>query len=834
MQLLQAFEIRIYNENTWHATPHAAVARQAAALAKRLEGLGCAQRFVVSSVSEGYCLPLVYLAAWRANAAVAAVDSGADGSTDEELAEIITRLDAAVVLCSSSADAERFGRLTPVPALAATALVDADEDCAAPPVPFAGDAYSHCFFTSGSTGKPKGCLVTRSALATYARARNRVDGVDASSVLLLASHHAFDPTVGDIAQCALSQASFCCAPRTSVLFELKKLLRTSRCTHITTTPSLFSTCVGGSFPCLKVVALGGEALLMKLVEACGDKDFSLVSVYGVTECCVYQTHRLVKTVGECGLLGTALVGTISLEDGEVVLRGPLVDGASYLGGESGGHGVEGQGKYYRTGDGGVVENGALRLQGRLDDQIKRSGRRTELGALDAALEATALVAACRFVLVDDVLVACCASPAARSTALGADAVLGPVLQAAAGVCLRRFVQPAAVLFAKELPRTRTDKIDRRACQAAAARALRDGTPQGRRPPSTRVEEAVALAWRELGLAPPGRELSRDDTFELLGGDSLLALRVCQRLEARLCEGQAFAGGTDNSYGEAFSRDAFHPRHCFGKTLAAYAAELEHSVDAKPNPAFVASGASPRSKLPPKPPPDPFNGNAVLAALDEALGAAAEARRGDALAVLLRAARDRGLDLSRTRDKRSTPLARAAAAANADAVAALLEAGAALTAVDANARAPLHRCAAAPGGAACAELLLKAGAPITMRDRAEQSVAHFCARSGDAETMKVLAAVGERRGCLDWLDRWGRTPLTWTVLRADAPGAAARDVAAALLAHGASPTPVVLKLSVQNRRTTLPPEAPLALATRRFPPDGGLIGELLREAAAASL
>ena len=825
---LQAFEIRTYADNQWHATAHTTVARQAAALASRLAQLGCSKRFVVSSVSEGYSLPLVYLAAWRIEAAVAPIDCE---DRDDELADVVKRLDAAVVVCEAK-DAERLGRLTPVPVLAS--LV-AGEACDAPPVPFASDAYAHCFFTSGSTGRPKGCLVTRNALATYARARNRVDGVDATSVLLLASHHAFDPTVGDVAQCALSQASLCCAPRQRVLLALDELLRSSRCTHVTTTPPLFNTCVGGRFPDLKVVALGGEALPPKLVEACSGA-LSLVSVYGVTECCVYQAHRVVKSVGDCGLLGPALVGAISLEDGEVVLRGPLVDGASYLGGESGGHGSDGQGKYYRTGDGGVVEDGAIRLQGRLDDQIKRSGRRTELGALDAALEATALVAACRFVLVDDALVACCAAPAARSATLEADAVLGPVLQAAAGACLKRFVQPAAVLFATELPRTRTDKVDRRACQAAAARGLRDASPQGRRPPNTRVEKAVAFAWREIGVAPPGRDAARDDTFEVLGGDSLLALRACRRLEARLCEGRPFAGDGDDYYGESFSRDAFHPRHCFGKTLAEYAAFLEGNVDRAPppdapDPAFVRGDASPWSKLPPKPPPDPFKGDAVLAALDEALGAAAEARRGDALAALLGAARDRGLDLSRTRDKRSTPLARAAAAANADAVAALLAAGAAPTAVDSNARAPLHRCAAAPGGAQCARLLLEASAPIAMRDRAEQSALHFCARSGDAETMKVLAAAGARRGCLDWLDRWGRTPLTWTVLRADAPGAAARDVAAALLALGASPTPVVLKVSVQNRRTTLPPEGPLALATRRFPPDGGLLGGLLRDAAA---
>ena len=76
---------------------------------------------------------------------------------------------------------------------------------------------------------------------------------------------------------------------------------------------------------LRVVALGGEALPPKLVEAWSGA-FSLVSVYGVTECCVYQAHRVVKAVGDCGLLGPALVGTISLEAGEVVLRGPLVAG----------------------------------------------------------------------------------------------------------------------------------------------------------------------------------------------------------------------------------------------------------------------------------------------------------------------------------------------------------------------------------------------------------------------------------------------------------------------------------------------------------------------------
>ena len=114
MQDLHSFEIRTHADNQWHATAHTTVARQAAALAKRLAQHGCTKRFVVSSISEGYSLPLVYLAAWRINAAVAPIDCE---DRDEELADVIKRLDAAVVVCEAK-DAERLGRLTPVPVLA--------------------------------------------------------------------------------------------------------------------------------------------------------------------------------------------------------------------------------------------------------------------------------------------------------------------------------------------------------------------------------------------------------------------------------------------------------------------------------------------------------------------------------------------------------------------------------------------------------------------------------------------------------------------------------------------------------------------------------------------
>ena len=300
-------------------------------------------------------------------------------------------------------------------------------------------------------------------------------------------------------------------------------------------------------------------------------------------------------------------------------------------------GSDGQGKYYRTGDGGVPRRTA-RSGSRAASTTRSSAAAGGRSSAPSTRRSRPrfFVAACRFVLVDDALVACCARARGRSATLALDAVLGPCFHGprrdASSAC-----QPAAVLFATELPRTRTDKVDRRACQAAAARALRDASPQGRRPPNTRVTQAVAFAWREIGVAPPGRDAARDDTFEVLGGDSLLALRACRRLEARLCD-TSFAGDGDDYYGD-LSRDAFHPRHLLRQDAGRVrgvprAGDQPGAAAGRPRPrvrprrrvalvVFFAEAAA-----------DPFNGDVVLAALDEALGAAAEARRAGALAALL--------------------------------------------------------------------------------------------------------------------------------------------------------------------------------------------------------
>ena len=655
----------------------------------------------------------------------------------------------------------------------------------------------------------------------------------------------FDPTAGDVAQCAFARgAALCVARRSLVVYAFADVVRSSKCTHLTTTPRLLATLVdeprdrrGAS---LRVAAVGGEAPSPRLVRAFGGRGggFALRVVYGVTECCVYQCGREVASrepIAEVGDVGAPLapLTTVAIADGEVLLGGPLVEGARYLGDAAAtarAYGERGGRRFYRTGDGGALVAGSLALGGRLDDQIKISGRRVELGDLDAqvaaALGPLATHVRCAALPGGDAGVAAvCETGAAARADPAVDGVLSALALAVCARRLPRYAVPRAVLFGSRLPRTATDKLDRRRCGALAAAALADRRAPTGRAPRTRAERAVVDAFAEVGLGGGrSRALRVDDSFATLGGDSLAAVRVARRLEARLARGKDFLGREEVS-----SNDAFDPRKLVAApSVRAYAASLAAAVgdgdDAADDDVEAAAPGTADDVLEDDARDDDVEAaapgtaddvleDAVSQALEDALSVAAE--RGNVAAVeALVAAFGRLDDGRERRAKRVTPLARAAAAGQAAAAGALVRSGARPTAVDELGRAPLHRAAAGldAGHAACVDVLLDAGAPLALRDRAEQSALHAAARSGSAAATRALLRRDGAAACANWLDRWGRPPLAWVALRDDDDESLA--VADALLRGGADPSPPVLRPGVLRRKTNLAPESPLAIADRR--------------------
>ncbi len=82
--------------------------------------------------------------------------------------------------------------------------------------------------------------------------------------------------------------------------------------------------------------------------------------------------------------------------------------------------------------------------------------------------------------------------------------------------LPAYLIPARIEITHALPQTTSGKIDRRGLR---------GTP-----PATPTEELVAEVWRALLDV---RQVSREDDFFALGGDSILILRVFARLSERI-------------------------------------------------------------------------------------------------------------------------------------------------------------------------------------------------------------------------------------------------------------------------------------------------------------
>ena len=182
------------------------------------------------------------------------------------------------------------------------------------------EAVSHVFFTSGSTGAPKGCVCPRRALRSYCVGKAAAHGVDAASVVLVASSHAFDPSLGDFVSTWASGACAALFAPDAVAAGLGACLRAAAATHCLAAPSLAAPLLqregpfaAAAYPALRVVALGGEALpgFVAAAFAAAGCAARLANTYGVTECVGYQTLGFVGG-GEASDVGMPLAADTSV------------------------------------------------------------------------------------------------------------------------------------------------------------------------------------------------------------------------------------------------------------------------------------------------------------------------------------------------------------------------------------------------------------------------------------------------------------------------------------------------------------------------------------------
>ncbi|MEQ4304353.1 amino acid adenylation domain-containing protein [Plantactinospora sp. B6F1] len=526
------------------------------ALAARLRRHGVRRGTLVAlQLERGLELVTGILGVLNAGGAYVPVDPG---EPPERLHYILAETSPVVLLVRRVPDAAPHHDGTVILAVDGDTTEPAvDGDATEPAEP--GD-LAYVIYTSGSTGRPKGVPIEhRNVIGLFRAVRERVR-FGPGDVWTMFHSYTFDVSVWELFGALLHGGTLVIVPRevSRSPEELRRLLAEQRVTVLCQTPTAFygladadadARADGAALDALRMVVLGGERLefgrLAGWFSRYGDEVPRVVNAYGPTEATVWTTWRDL-TAADTGIarsrIGRPLPGAgVLVVDHRLRPVPPGVPGELVIGGPSLTRGylnrpeltaerfvvdpLGGDRRGYRTGD--VVRrlaDGDLEYLGRTDFQVKIRGHRVEPGEVESAMREHSQVAEAVVVAGPD--------PA------GGERLIGYVV--AAGVAappagelrdfLRRrlpaYMVPSAFVAIPAVPLTTSGKTDRRALPPPpGAETVRTEPYVAPRTPAERVLAAIfaeLLGASRIGI---------DDNFFDLGGHSVLALHLHQRMRA---------------------------------------------------------------------------------------------------------------------------------------------------------------------------------------------------------------------------------------------------------------------------------------------------------------
>jgi surfactin family lipopeptide synthetase A len=409
---------------------------------------------------------------------------------------------------------------------------------------------AYVIYTSGSTGKPKGVQIPHRAVVNFLTSMSQKPGMTSADRLLAVTTLSFDIAGLEIYLPLILGASVEIVSRevSSDGSQLLSKLASSGATVLQATPATWRMLLEAGWEGnhrLKALC-GGEAVSRKLADQLRQKSGSLWNMYGPTETTIWSTTAEVQPGAGAVPLGQPIANTQIFILDKVLQPVPVgVAGELHIGGEGLARGYlkrpeltaekfisnpfspEPDSRLYKTGD--LVRyllNGDIEFLGRIDHQTKIRGFRIELGEIEALLRQHRAISETVVVVREDSpgdqrLVAYFV-PAQESAPTAAE--LRDFLREK----LPEYMVPSAFVTLMAMPLTPNGKVNRRALprpdRADLAPKERSGAPRDV------LESQLAKIWESvLGVRPIG---VKDNFFEV-GGHSLLAVRMLQRVEQAL-------------------------------------------------------------------------------------------------------------------------------------------------------------------------------------------------------------------------------------------------------------------------------------------------------------
>jgi amino acid adenylation domain-containing protein len=414
---------------------------------------------------------------------------------------------------------------------------------------------AYVIYTSGSTGRPKGVVVEHRSAAAYLRAFDVAIPRAARCRLPVVTALGFDASLKQVLGPLLQGGCVWIVPDAVVSepADLWRVISRRRGVALNLVPSLWEGVLEAiqaegrkDATALELLLLGGEAagadLVRRTFEALPHLD--VWNLYGPTEATVNACAARLAA-GDRVTIGRPIAGASVMVLDAAGRPAPIgVPGEVFIGGVGVARGYldrpaltaerfvpdpfssEAGARLYRTGDRARwLTDGRLEWLGRTDEQVKIRGQRIELGEVAAVIREHPGVRE--------------AAVAVREDRPGDRRLVAYVIPAGGETVgdegLRRFLSerlppacvPSAFVSLRELPRTASGKLDRRALPAPAAGA--GGLAQPVPPRDVLEVEILRLFEETLGVCGLG---VREDFFAL-GGHSLLAVRLVARIRRQL-------------------------------------------------------------------------------------------------------------------------------------------------------------------------------------------------------------------------------------------------------------------------------------------------------------